>query len=138
MKRCPICKIEKALTEYSHYWSKSRQKLRPQNYCKVCSPSEKTKRSAEYFQRHREEKLQYAKDYRANPANKEKRKRLEVHFKKKYRKELQDCYIADELSRKKGLSVKQVRETDGLIEAYRAKIKLIRKIKELKNEKQAA
>lgn len=138
MKTCPICKIEKDLTQYDHYWSKDRQKYRPQNYCKVCAPAEKTKRAAEHFKKHREEKLQYAKDYRANPANKDKRKKLSLHFKKKYRKELQDCYVADQLSRKKGISVKQVRETDGLIEAYRAKIKLIRKIKELTNEKQAA
>lgn len=134
-KCCPICKESKPLSDYDFYFSKQRNKYRPQNYCKACQPAEKKKRSADYFQKNKKARLQYAKNYRANPANKEKRKKLEKYFKKKYRDELQDCYVADQLSQKLNISVKEIRETCGLIDAYRAKLKLIRKLKQIKSEK---
>lgn len=136
VKRCPICKESKPLSDFDFYYSKERNKHRPQNYCKVCQKPRKKELSSEYYKKNCEARKQYATDYRANPIHKPKRKKVEQYFKKKYREELQDCYVADYVSRTLGITVKQVRETEGLIEAYKAKLKLIRKIKQVKNEKQ--
>jgi hypothetical protein len=136
IKVCPICKMPKQLRFYSFYFSKARNKYRPQNYCNDCQVWEKAKRSADYFRKHRKQRLQYAKDYRADPKNKNKRKKLEVYFKKKYRYELQDCYIADYLAQKINVSAKDIRAHPKLIEDYRALLFLKRAIKQKKNEKQ--
>jgi hypothetical protein len=128
VKTCPLCGFEKLVSEFDVYFSKPRKKYRLQNYCKLCQPAEKTKRSADYYLRHKEERLQYTKAYRADPKNKDKRKKLETHFKKKYRAELQDCYVADQLARKWKVSAKDIRAVPGLIDAYRMKVKLHREI----------
>jgi hypothetical protein len=134
-KVCPICKIRKPVDEFGKYFSKERQKYRVQNYCRVCEKIEKNKRAGEYYLRNQEKKKQYSRDYRADPKNKEKRKKLETHFKVKYRTELQDCYIADQLARKIGVSSKDIRSYPGLIETERARLQLIRALKKKRNEK---
>ena len=97
-KVCPICKENKAVEEYHQYFSKSRNKCRIGNYCKPCARVSSKLRSAKYFEENKEARLQYAKDYRANPANDEKRAVLAKKFKTKYREELKDCYVRDRLT----------------------------------------
>lgn len=136
MKTCPICKIRKRNNQFDKYFSKERGKYRLQNYCKTCQPAEKTKRSKEYYQRYSEERKEYVRKYRADPKNKTKLKKMSYKFKKKYRKELQACYVADLIGQKWGITSAEVRAIPGLIEAYRTNIKLKRKI--WNHEKQTA
>ena len=135
-KTCPICKVPKDLSEYDHYWSKERNKYRPQNYCRDCQKEEKKRRSADYFQNHRDERLQYARNYRADPKNKEKRKVLSQRFKVKYRAELKDCYVRDALKQRSGIPNEMSRAMPEIVEAKRLQLKIKRKIKELKNGKE--
>lgn len=54
---------------------------------------------------------------------------------RKYRDELSDSYVAVYLSKQIGISVKEIRQIDGLIEAERLRLKLKRKLKQMINEK---
>ena len=134
-KVCPICKIEKDLSNFGKYFSKERQKYRVQNYCKSCEKSEKKKRSAEYYEVNKEARKQYQKEYRANPNNKEKLKAVSQKFKIKYREELQDCYVRDRLTQDNKIPNYVSRELPEIVEAKRLQIKIKRKIKSLKNGK---
>jgi len=134
-KVCPICKTEKDLSNFGKYFSKERQKYRVQNYCKSCEKSEKKRRSAEYYEANKEARLQYAKDYRANPANDEKRAVLAKKFKTKYREELQDCYVRDRLTQDDNIPNYVSKSIPEIVEAKRISIKIKRKIKTLKNGK---
>jgi hypothetical protein len=135
-KVCPICKENKEVSQYPTYFSKARGKHRIGNYCKPCGRNEAKPRAIKHYQDNREYKLQYSKDYRANPDNKEKLKKLELHFKKKYREELQDCYIRDVLSTRYDIPVEVSRQMPEIVEAKRLQIKIRRKIKTLKNGKE--
>lgn len=134
-KVCPICKEEKSVEEYHQYFSKSRNKYRIGNYCKPCARANSKVRVAKYFKENKEARLQYAKDYRANPENDEKRAVLAKKFKTKYREELKDCYVRDRLTQEDGIPNWMSRQNEELIEAKRLKIKIKRKIKSLKNGK---
>jgi hypothetical protein len=134
-KICPICKVEKELTNYGKYFSKERQKYRIQNYCKICEKEEKKRRSAIYYQDNKEERKLYRKKYRANPINKEKLKALSQKFKIKYREELKDCYIRSRLSQDNNIPINVSRELPEIVEAKRLLIKIKRKLKSLKNGK---
>lgn len=135
IKVCPICKMPVQLRFYSFYFSKSRNRYRPQNYCNDCQKWINKKRAADYFQKHKQERLQYAKDYRANADNKEKLKKISAFFKVKYREELQDCYVADLLAKRMKVSAKDVREHPFLLDIYKAYLKLKRTIKQKEHEK---
>jgi aminopeptidase N len=134
-KICPICKENKPLSEYDHYFSKERNKLRPQNYCKVCQVLEKRKRSAAYFQKNKEQRLNYAKQYRKNPENKEKLNVLRQKFKKKYREILKDCYVKDLLKQRGKVTEVHLKELPEIIETKRLQIKIKRKLKEIRDGK---
>ena len=135
-KVCPICKINKEVTDYHTYFSKSRNKHRIGNYCKPCSRNESKPRAIKNYQDNREKKKQYSKDYRANPDNQEKLKKLKLHFKKKYREELKDCYIRDVLANRCNIPVEVSRQIPEIVETKRLQIKIRRKIKDLKNGKE--
>lgn len=138
-KVCPICKIEKSVNkDFGKYFSKDRGKYRVQNYCNECQIPEKKRRSSEYYLKNKNARKKYAKDYRRDPANKSKRIKLEQKFRKQYREELQDCYVAYSIGKKAGVSAKDVRKVPGLIEAERNRLKLFRTIKKIKREKQIA
>jgi hypothetical protein len=128
-KICPICKVEKSIDYFNRYFSKERQKYRCQNYCKVCEKVEKTRRSAEYFAKNKDERLQYAKQYRANPLNKEKLKIISQKFKVKYREDLQDCYIRTQLVQRVGFSNADLHKHPEIVEAKRTQLLIKRKIK---------
>lgn len=134
-KICPICGNRKPVSEFGFYYSKERQKHRVQNYCKECEKTEKKQRSKIYYENNTEKRKQYAKDYRANPANDAQRKGLEQHFKNKYREELQDCYVRDLLNQKCGIPNHVSKELPEIVAAKRLQIKIKRKIKTLKDAK---
>jgi hypothetical protein len=132
-KVCPICKENKEVAEYPTYFSKARNKHRIGNYCKPCGRNESKPRAIKNYQDNREKKKQYSKNYRANPDNQEKLKKLKKHFKKKYREELKDCYIRDVLSNRCNIPVEVSRQIPEIVETKRLQIKIRRKIKTLKN-----
>lgn len=133
-KVCPICKTAKSLENYGKYFSKERQKYRIQNYCNDCQKPEKKKRSKESFETHKEERLQYAKDYRKkNKVAVNKKRKV---FQKKYVEVLKDCYVAENLAKRWKVKSKDIRAIPGLIEASRANILLKRTIKKLQDVKQ--
>jgi hypothetical protein len=129
-KTCPICKIEKSVDGFNKYYSKERQKYRCQNYCKACEKVEKTRRSAEYFQKHKEKRLQYAKDYRADPNNADKLKTVSKKFKVKYREVLKGCYVRDQLVQRAGFSNAELHKHPEIVTAKRTQLLINRKIKQ--------
>lgn len=134
-KVCPICKENKSVEEYHQYFSKSRNKYRVGNYCKPCARINSNVRAKKYFEENKEARLQYARNYRANPANDEKRAVLSKKFKTKYREELQDCYVRDRLTQDDNIPNYVSRSIPEIVEAKRISIKIKRKIKTLKNGK---
>jgi hypothetical protein len=131
-KNCPICDTLKPIEDFGKYFSKERGKYRIQNYCKDCQKVEKTRRSKEYYENNKEKRLAYCKQYRDK--NKKVINKKRKKFKEKYTKELKDCYVVEQITRRLKMNSKDVREYPGLIEAYRANILLKRTIKEVKNE----
>lgn len=130
IKTCPICKINKLVDDFNKYYSKERQKYRCHAYCKACEKSEKARRSADYFTKHKTERLDYAKRYRADPNNKDKLKTISQKFKVKYRDELQDCYVRDQLVQRVGFSNKDLHAHPEIVIAKRTQLLIKRKIKE--------
>ncbi|RZJ87443.1 MAG: hypothetical protein EOO20_16060 [Chryseobacterium sp.] len=128
-KTCPICKINHPISHYGKYFSKERQKFRYQNYCNGCQKTEKKKRSAEYFQRNKDARLQYARNYRADPKNKSKLQEISQKFKIKYRSELKGCYVRDQIKQKTGIPTATLRKNPDLVQAYKLKLQISRKIK---------
>lgn len=126
-KKCPICEIEKKVSEFHSYFSKSRNKTRIGNYCKVCAKIESNRRAKEHYQKNKSKKKAYAKKYRKE--NPEKIKKLSSKFTKKYREELQDCYVAEWAAKALKCSTKEIHENTELLEAYRNNMKLKRKIR---------
>lgn len=134
-KVCPICNENKPVEEYHQYFSKPRNKYRIGNYCKPCAREESKVRSEKYFKENKEARLQYARDYRANPKNDEKRSVLAKKFKAKYREELKDCYVRDVLATRCDIPTEVSREIPEIVEAKRLQMKIRRKLKTLKNGK---
>jgi len=134
-KVCPICNKNKPVEEYHQYFSKSRNKYRIGNYCKPCARENSKVRAKKYFEENKEARLQYARDYRANPKNDEKRAVLAKKFKTKYREELQDCYVRDRLTQVDKIPNYVSKSIPEIVEAKRISIKIKRKIKSLKNGK---
>lgn len=126
-KTCPICQVEKSVDEFYKYFSKSRNKHRISNYCKECGRKNSKVRVKKYFEENKEERLQYAKDYRK--ANPEKMKKQSAYFNKKYREELKDCYVAEFAAKSLKCSTKEIHENPELLKAYRTNMLLKRKIR---------
>ncbi len=126
-KKCPICEETKTLDNYYKYFSKPRNKYRYSNYCKPCAREDAKPRAKKHFEDNREQKLQYAKDYRKQ--NPEKIKKLSAKFTKKYREELQDCYVAEFAAKSLKCSTKEIHENPELLQAYRNNLKLKRQIR---------
>lgn len=133
-KTCPICKKKKPVSEFGKYFSKQRGKERIQNYCNDCTHEEKTKRSKEYYQRKGEKVRNYQKNYRQE--KKELIRPKKRAFNRKYRHELHDLYVIDQIRQTTGLTASDIRTEPELIEAERLRIKLYRTIKSKRNEKQ--
>lgn len=134
-KVCPICSVEKPVSEYHSYFSKERNKTRVGNYCKPCARENSKVRVKAYFEQNKEARLQYAKDYRANPENKEKLKTTKNKFKRKYIEKLQPCYVRDSLVQKKGFSNEDLHKNPEIVQVYTTQLKLKRTIKKLKDGK---
>lgn len=134
-KLCPKCHELKPVEAYHMYFSKPRNKYRISNYCKPCGRKDSNKRAKAHFEANKEDKLQYARDYRADPSNKAKLKATSQRFKIQYRQELQDCYVRDVLKARDGIPVSVSREIPELVEARRLQIKIRRQLKKLKNGK---
>lgn len=126
-KICPICKEKKDINEYYKYYSKPRKKNRYSNYCKPCARENSKPRAKKHYYDNYDKKQQYHKEYRAN--NKDKIKVLSAHFSKKYREELQDCYVAEFASKSLKCSTKEIHNNPDLLEAYRNNMKLKRIIR---------
>lgn len=135
-KYCPICKEHKSVSEFNTYYSNARKKRMVQSRCKICAKIDSRRRANLYYAKNREKRKQYARDYKANPANSEKIKKLEAHFRKVYCEELHDCYIRGMLSRQFGIPFEVSKDMPEIIEAKRLQIKIKRKIKTLKNGKE--
>lgn len=127
MKKCPICNKEKPLSEYYSYFSKARGKYRHGNYCKPCAKEKSKPRAKKHFEENREERLQYAREYRKN--NPDKIKALAAKFSKKYREELKECYVAEHAAKVLKCSTKEIHDNPELLEAYRNNMKLKRIIR---------
>lgn len=132
-KICPICKHLKSIDEYHSYYSKERQKYRIGNYCKLCARENSNTRAKIHYQKNKERKKQYAKDYRSKEENKEKLSILSRKFKIKYREELQDCYVRDRLNQDNNIPVRVSTSIPEIVETKRLQIKIRRKLKSLKN-----
>jgi hypothetical protein len=133
-KTCPICKKRKPISEFCTYFSKIRLQVRVQNYCDDCTPSEKTRRSKEYYQRKGEKVRKYQKTYRTQKRELIRPKKRA--FNQKYRTELHDLYVIDQIRQTTGLAAGVIRKQPDLIDAERMRIKLVRTIKSKRNEKQ--
>lgn len=129
-KLCPKCNVIKPIENYHRYWSEARQKYRIGNYCKPCAKTDANARAKESYRKNIEAKKQYAKDYRANPENKAKRKALQDKFKPLYRKNLQDCYVRDQMKQKFGFATEDLRANPEIVETYKNQLLIKRKIKE--------
>lgn len=127
-KTCPLCKEEKPLSEYDTYFSKPRNKRRPQNYCRVCSPAEKRRRSREYYKRNKNKRLEYAKKYRNE--NKDKLRIQKRKFKRKYVKELHSTYVSEQAAQVLKIPQRIISQQPEMVEAYKNILKLKRKMKE--------
>jgi hypothetical protein len=126
-KVCPLCKEKKPVSEFGKYFSHSRNQYRVQNYCTTCEPSEKTRRSKEYYERKGDKVRQYQRSYRKN--NKELIKPKKRAFNRKYRKELHDLYVIDQIRQTTGLMASEIRKQPELIERERTRLLLLRKAK---------
>jgi hypothetical protein len=129
MKRCPKCGVEKDESEFFNYFSKARKKMRTGNYCKPCKRVDAVPRAKAHFEANKAQKLQYARDYRANPTNTQKLRELRNRFRKQYVEALHPCYVAEQVSRRLELPTAEVKAMPGLLEAYTLHIKLKRDIK---------
>lgn len=132
-KKCPICCVEKPVSEYYKYFSKERQKYRISNYCISCGRENARPRAEKHYKENTDTKKQYAKDYRVQ--NKDKVKVLAQKFKIKYREELKDCYVRDLLTQKNKIPKTVMAEIPEIVETKRLQIKIKRKLKQLKNGK---
>lgn len=132
-KTCPICKKKKSIDEFGKYFSNDRQKERIQNYCNDCTPQEKTRRSKEYYRRKSDKAKTYQRSYRK--INKEMIRPKKRAFNQKYRTELHDLYVIDQIRQTTGLAASEIRTAPDLIDAERMRIKLYRTIKSKQNEK---
>lgn len=126
-KTCPICKKKKSIDEFGKYFSTDRQKERIQNYCNDCTPQEKTRRSKEYYRRKSDKVKTYQRSYRK--VNKELIRPKKRAFNQKYRTELHDLYIIDQIRQTTGLTASEIRKRPELIEQERNRIQLFRKSK---------
>lgn len=133
-KTCPICKEKKNIDQFGKYFSNERQKERVQNYCNDCTPAEKTKRSKDYYKRKGEKVRAYQRKYR--DTNKELIRPKKRAFNRKYRHELHDLYVIDQIRQTTGLAASEIRTAPALIDAERMRIKINRTIKSKRNEKQ--
>lgn len=129
-KKCPKCNKIKSANDFDRYFSKSRQKFRLQSYCKECSPSEKRKRSSDYYQKHRKERIAYAKEYSNRTENIEKDRKQKLESKRRRREVLADSYVRDLMVQKYKFSNKELIEDPELVELYRKNIKLKRLLKQ--------
>jgi hypothetical protein len=134
-KICPICKILKSTNEYHQYFSAERGKYRIGNYCIICCRKTSRKRALAYYQKHKKQKKQYAKDFRANHKNKLKLKAQSQHFKTKYRNELKPCIVRDILVQKYGFKNSDLHKNPVIVEIKTNQIKLKRQLKLLQNAK---
>lgn len=131
-KKCPKCKQSKPADDFDIYFSKSRQKFRLQSYCKGCSPAEKRKRSSDYYQKHRKERIAYAKEYSNRTENIEKDRRQKLESKRKRRDRLADSYVRDLMVQKYKFSNQELIEDPELVELYRKTIMIKRLLKQKK------
>lgn len=130
VKKCPICGEVKNHSEFDKYYDKNRKMFRVGNYCKPCRTINARERSKAYYYKKQEERKQYQREFRANPANKEKINKASQKFKKKYRQELHNVYVVDDLSQKLKCKAEDIKKHPELIELHRNTIKLKRKLKD--------
>lgn len=126
-KKCPICNQIKSTDEFYKYFSKERNKYRVSNYCITCGRSNSKVRVKKYYHENHEQRLKYHEEYRKN--NKDKIKKLSAHFTKKYREELQDCYVAEFAAKSLKCSTKEIHDNPELLQAYKKNMELKRKIR---------
>lgn len=126
-KKCPVCQETKSLDHYSKYFSNERNKYRYSSYCTPCSNEKSKGRNKKYYQKNREKKLQYVKEYRKQ--NLYKVRKMSATFGKKYCEELQDCYVAELAANSLKCSTKEIHDNPELLQAYRNNLKLKRQIR---------
>lgn len=131
-KNCPKCNKKKSANDFDRYFSKSRGKFRLQSYCKECSPAEKRKRSSDYYQKHRKERIAYAKEYSNRPENIEKDRRQKLESKRRRREGLADSYVRDLMVQKYKFSNQELIEDPEIVELYRKNIRIKRLLKQKK------
>lgn len=133
MKRCPICKIEKDLSEFDQYFSKKRNKYRIGNYCKECRKKVSLIRAKKYYEENSAACKEKAKNYRQK--NDEKIKVDRPKFKKRQIENLQNCYVKSLLVEKRKIDKEFISENPEIIETARLQIKIKRKLKSIRNGK---
>lgn len=125
-KKCPRCRV-KPLDQFYTKISMATGENVGSGYCVECSKKRSKELSKIYYEKNKENKLQAAKDYRRD--NPEKTKEQNTYFKKKYREELKDYYVAEIAAKNLKCSATDVRNNTELLEVYRLNMKLKRKIK---------
>lgn len=136
MKWCPRCNQHKPLTAFDTYWAKTRNKHRLQPYCKECFKQSARERAAAHYERNKEKKIAYNREYRKDPAKKEKvheanRKRLKAR-----RDAATDSIIVGYLNRTTKAPAAVIRQHPELIENFRSYLLLTRAIKTKQREQQ--
>lgn len=129
-KTCPHCKNPKPLSEFDKYFNKKKNIEVVQTYCKECRRLRNAGKSNSYYSAHSEERKQYARNYRADPLNKNKINSGARKHKQRQRKNLSDCYVVKNLCLKFKATAGEVKSIDGIVELERNTLKLKRKIKE--------
>ncbi len=131
LKRCTYCKDDKPLSQFRHYFCKSRNKIRISSRCVTCVVAIRKQNHRHNYDKYKGNRKRYDENYKSQPDKKEKL-RLQS---KKYREELTDSYLAVYANKLYGIEVNEAKEDKALINFLRAKLLLKRKIRSLKNEK---
>lgn len=117
-KVCPICKIPKASSEYYVSFRKDRNTYRLSYSCKKCDNARTGKMYSDKKTNNPDAVLESNRSYR--------KKQVET---------LQDYYVAQQCSKTLKISIEKAKVIPGLIEVYRNKIALTRKLREYGNQK---
>ncbi len=118
IKVCPVCKIPKSHDDYYRSYRKERNTFRLSHSCKDCDKASSKIRVVEKKKADKGAVLEAGRIAR----------KLAID-------NLYDGYVAQQAAKSTELSIKEVREVPGLLDVFKTKILLNRKIKEYGSKK---
>lgn len=119
-KECPSCKEVKNEDQFYFYFSKIRNKKVFSIYCPEC-----------YLKKNREKQRKYYKENKERIIEKQRNSIAKKIYREKNRDNLEDVYVASKMSRFLKITYTEAFASKELLEVYRNKMKLQRKIKEV-------